>query len=207
MMTTTKMLCARAGASAIAAALALSPTYAAAPKPIVDLSQSPADTGKAAPKPAKQQAKPMIGPFDQQTAEIGGGAIVLLAFGAGAFALSRRKRREHEAAWSNEDVAAAEAHDPLFDEPAFRAEPTPTQASAFAWGKSAEDRGRGETWVERAYRGPTPENPSLSLRTRLKRAAFFDKREREAAAGEAAPLDASAGLPEAMADQREREAA
>jgi hypothetical protein len=33
-----------------------------------------------------------------------------------------------------------------------------------------------------AYRGPTPDNPSLSLRHRLRRASFFDQREREAAA-------------------------
>ena len=206
MMTTNKMLIARAGATAIAAVLALSPTYAATPKPIVDLSKSPAVTGKAGPaQPAKQKA--MIGPVDQQTAEIGGGAIVLLAFGAGAFALSRRRKRHNEEAWANEEAAADEPHDPLFDEPAFQHEPAPADAPAFAWDKPAERRSHGKTWVERAYRGPTPENPSLSLRTRLKRAAFFDKREREAAAGEAAPLDASAGLPEAVAEQSEREAA
>jgi hypothetical protein len=37
----------------------------------------------------------------------------------------------------------------------------------------------------------------------LKRAAFFDKREREAAAGLAEPVDANAGLPGAMAGERE----
>ena len=42
-----------------------------------------------------------------------------------------------------------------------------------------------------------PDNPSLSLKTRLKRAAFFDKREREVEAGEAEPVDPEAGLPEA----------
>jgi hypothetical protein len=48
--------------------------------------------------------------------------------------------------------------------------------------------------------GPTPDNPSLSLKKRLKRAAFFDQREREVAAGEAVPLDADAGLPEQMVE-------
>jgi hypothetical protein len=67
----------------------------------------------------------------------------------------------------------------------------------------SDDRRPGETWVERAYRGPTPNNPSVSLRNRLKRAAFFDKREREAAAGLAAPVNANAGLPGAMAGERE----
>ena len=91
------------------------------------------------------------------------------------------------------------------------------EASAFAWGgppsreehvqRSADDRHPGETWVERAYRGPTADNPSLSLRKRLKRAAFFDKREREAAQGKAEPVEADAGLPENVVEQREREAA
>ena len=85
-------------------------------------------------------------------------------------------------------------------------------ASAFAWGNQPEtrqqaaeqdDRRPGETWVERAYRGPTPDNPSVSLRNRLKRAAFFDKREREAAAGTAQPINANAGLPGAVAGERE----
>jgi hypothetical protein len=207
------MLCARAGATAIAAALALSPIHATVPKPIVDLSKSPAISGKPATPPAKQAPKKtMIGPFDEQTAEIGGGAIALLVLGAGAFALSRRKRHENEE-W-HEEAAVDEPHDPLFDEPMFHQEPAATEASAFAWGdqpraeaKKADDRSQGESWVERAYRGPTPDNPSLSLRARLKRAAFFDKREREAAAGTAAPVDADAGLPDAMTDEREREAA
>lgn len=49
--------------------------------------------------------------------------------------------------------------------------------------------------------GPTPENPSLSLKKRLKRAAFFDQREREVAAGEAKPVDSDAGLPEQMVEE------
>ena len=55
-------------------------------------------------------------------------------------------------------------------------------------------------------RGPTPDNPSASLRKRLKRAAFFDKRDREVAAGVAKPVDTDAGLPENM-DTRELELA
>ena len=93
--------------------------------------------------------------------------------------------------------------------------------SAFSWGNgesagestsSAEalDKGErepGETWVERAYRGPSPSNPSVSLKTRLRRAAFFDKRERDAAAGLAEPLDPTAGLPRSMSREQERETA
>jgi hypothetical protein len=43
------------------------------------------------------------------------------------------------------------------------------------------------------------------LRARLKRAAFFDKRERDVAAGTAAPVDPDAGLPDAMVEEQEAE--
>jgi hypothetical protein len=62
------------------------------------------------------------------------------------------------------------------------------------------EKGSTESHVDRAMRGPTPDNPSLSLKKRLQRAAFFDKREREVAAGEAEPVDADAGLPEALTE-------
>ena len=54
--------------------------------------------------------------------------------------------------------------------------------------------------AERALLGPTPDNPSLSLKTRLKRANFFDQREREVAEGKAVPVDSDAGLPEQMVE-------
>ena len=112
-------------------------------------------------------------------------------------------------------------HDPIVHEeqPAIVA----PAASAFSWGNPQpaqdtptgnpaspdpeDDRMPGESWVERAYRGPTPNNPSVSLRARLKRAAFFDKREREVAAGTAEPVEMDAGLPEAMVGEQERELA
>lgn len=52
--------------------------------------------------------------------------------------------------------------------------------------------------VEAACHGPTADNPSLSIQKRLKRARFFDQRELQVAAGEAAPMEADAGLPEAL---------
>ena len=58
-----------------------------------------------------------------------------------------------------------------------------------------------ESYVDRAMSGPTPDNPSLSLKTRLKRAAFFDKREREVAEGDAEPVAPEAGLPEAGVEE------
>ena len=92
------------------------------------------------------------------------------------------------------------------------------EPSAFAWGNSKpasasaspsrdpdDDRMPGETWVQRVYRGPSANTPSVSLRNRLRRAAFFDKRERDVAAGVAEPVEMDAGLPDAMVDERERE--
>ncbi len=52
---------------------------------------------------------------------------------------------------------------------------------------------------EAACDGPTADNPSLSIKKRLKRAHFFDQREFLAAAGEVAPMAADAGLPDAVA--------
>ena len=63
------------------------------------------------------------------------------------------------------------------------------------------EAGSDESHMDRAVLGPTPDNPSLSLKTRLKRAAFFDKREREVEAGDAEPVDPEAGLPEAGVEE------
>ena len=54
--------------------------------------------------------------------------------------------------------------------------------------------------VEAACDGPTADNPSLSIKKRLKRAQFFDQREFLAEAGEVAPMASDAGLPEAVVE-------
>ena len=116
-----------------------------------------------------------------------------------------------------ETAAAAEAeprHDPIVHDE----QPEIAAPSAFAWGANAptgqradgdsgDDRLPGETWVQRAYRGPSANNPSVSLKNRLGRAAFFDKRERDVAAGVAEPVDSDAGLPDAMTEDARSETA
>jgi hypothetical protein len=221
MMTSTHTLYARAGAAAIAAALALSPTYAAAPKPIIDLSKSPALSGDQAPPASTAKPERKIGPFDEQTAEIGGGALAAIILGMGALALSRRKRRREEESWQSdaslEDQPVPEASNELEQsEPMMLSEPV-AQEQAVAppifhgnepRRESADaDCDELETWTERAKCGPTEDNPSQSLKKRMKRAAFFEKRDREVAAGEAAPVDPDAGLPEAMVDEQEQQQA
>lgn len=102
-------------------------------------------------------------------------------------------------------AASTPRHDPVRDERSGMLAPP---MSAFGWNatdprhdttepaRAGDDRHEGESWVERAKRGPSPDNPSLSLKKRLKRAAFFDQRERDVAEGNAVPVNADAGLPE-----------
>ena len=200
--------------SSVPTAVAAAPVAPATPtaskvQPVVDLN---AKSANAKPAPAKAASNP-----DETAMIAGGGALALLILGGGAYALTRRRRSDEEMWDEHADVdepGTMGRHDPVFEH-----EPAMIAPSAFAWGNEqqsdpqvmgADDRQPGESWVERAYRGPSAENPSLSLRKRLKRAAFFDKREREVAAGQAAPVEADAGLPESVAEatpQRELEAA
>lgn len=138
-----------------------------------------------------------------------------------------RRRHEDEEDWETESMEGATAEPEALEsspqEPVIHEEQPAIiapETSAFAWGNRepadkvslstavhGDERRAGESWIERAYRGPSPSNPSVSLRARLKRAAFFDKRERDAAAGLAEPVDTTAGLPEALVEERERELA
>jgi hypothetical protein len=208
-------------ATAVAAPPAAAPAASTPPArqsevvPVVDL------TAKTSTPPATNAAKPAGSP-NRNELVFGAGALALLALAAAAFAMSRRRRHEEE--WVDQPTAEFEPVDETpasvepADEPIVHDEqPAMVAPSAFAWGgqepaKAAEadsddDRLPGESWVERAYRGPSPGNPSVSLKNRLRRAAFFDKREREVAAGVAEPVDMDAGLPEAMADEQERQLA
>ena len=157
-----------------------------------------------------------------------GGALALLALGGAAVAMKRR-RHEDEEEWIEEDsieqdaIADEPMAEEVVNEPMVHEEQPTILAppvSAFSWGDQQrtagraeeplveqDDREAGETWIERAYRGPSPLNPSVSLKTRLRRAAFFDKRERDAAAGLAAPIDPTAGLPDRMVNERQDELA
>lgn len=76
------------------------------------------------------------------------------------------------------------------------AEPAPAASSS-----ACADAAPG-SHVEAACEGPTEDNPSQSLKKRLKRAHFFDEREQLAAAGMAAPVASDAGLPDS-AETRE----
>jgi hypothetical protein len=138
--------------------------------------------------------------------------LALIALGGITTAVGRRRRRREQELADAQTLAFEPFETAAASQPEAAAVDSPAAAepSAFAWGNQAQpepaaeqdDRRPGETWVERARRGPTPNNPSVSLRHRLSRAAAFDRREREVAAGQAQPFDASAGLPQAMAEEQ-----
>ena len=173
--------------------------------PIVDVNKAPVKTAQTKPMKKKDDT-PIIA---------AGSALAFLAIGGAAVGLSRRKREDEEM-MQGETMLDEPGQDaePAVRDPIFAEEPPmiAPEVSAFAWDDEHRvadgiERRSGETWVERAYRGPSPDNPSLSLRKRLKRAAFFDKRDREVAAGEAQRVEADAGLPDALPEGRELELA
>ena len=158
--------------------------------------------------------------------------LALLILAGIAAAIVRRRRRVREEEWVYDEPMAEERHEPMAEHLESRAEerqeplhrPTVDEelspivapaASAFSFGAREPatekepmvepERLAGESWIERAYRGPSPSNPSVSLKARLRRGAFFDKRERDAAAGRAEPVDTTAGLPDRMVEEQERE--
>ena len=201
-------------AEAAAVPVAATAPVAKAAPPIADPLPVPTETPIAAvpdPVPVNDRGLPA------DALPIGAAGLGALALAGAALAMRRCKRRLAE----DEFVTQ-------YDEPAFAAEapvdlviaePAPIAAEkpAMAWGTPAagapamatSTEGDGEvpegidptSHVAAAYRGPSDENPSLSLKTRLKRGAFFDQRERQVAAGEAAPLDMTAGLPDAVIDE------
>jgi hypothetical protein len=187
-------------AAAVVAAPAAAPetvpvSEAAAPAPVAAI---------AAPRPAEESSTyssallPIAG-------AVGLGLLALLFVG---IAMRRRRRR------SEEELAATESYEPAYEaEPQPAAEvatvladpvaaelpPEPAVATAFVAAPAAAasdcaDAAPG-SHVEAACEGPTPDNPSLSIKKRLKRARFFDEREFLAEAGEVTPMASDAGLP------------
>ncbi len=198
----------------IARAVSASPVAPAAPVTSPVQEATPAfDPAMVAPlpesatPPASANSDSMI---DNDLLPIAGAAGLGILALAGAGLAIRRRRRE-------DDVLVEET----FHEPAMaRAEPMPiattpivataltatplakpsiADKSAFNWADGPRETVRSKNWIEAARRGPTPDNPSLSLKKRLHRASFFDQRERAVAAGKALPMSPMAGLPEALA--------
>jgi len=125
----------------------------------------------------------------------GVGLGLLALIGAAVVLRRRRLRRE-------EELAAADEVDPEYESAVQPLAAKPVSAAAVAESASTgpcADAAPG-SHVEAACDGPTADNPSLSIKKRLKRAQFFDQREFLAEAGEVAPMASDAGLPESVAE-------
>lgn len=119
----------------------------------------------------------------------GAGGLGLLIL-VGVAAVRRRQRRKREDADeaaklafidANQQRRATEAdmawpprHDPVPAKTIVAGTPTTKLPNGF-------DLSRFGPHAQAAYRGPTEDNPSLSLRHRLRRASFLDQQERRAA--------------------------
>ena len=142
-----------------------------------------AATTPAAPVAATQTTH--TSSVDDETLPIAGGiGLAVIALGGAAYALRRRRRdREEEELLLEPAVAvAAPAAEPVMVTPTIA---PAAMAPAGAMPRTLPngfDISRFGRHTQAAYLGPTPDNPSYSLKRRLKHASFFDQREREAAA-------------------------
>jgi hypothetical protein len=164
-------------AAPVSAAPAAAATAAEAPAPtatpLVDARPTePAPVEEAKAKPKIDEAIPIAG---------GAGAVILALAGAG-MAIRRRKRSEEEEGELQDEtvltdeVTPAPAPEP-WNPPVVKPTVAPIEATRTDVPEDFETSHFGRH-VQAAYAGPTPENPSLSLRKRLKLAGELDRRER-----------------------------
>ena len=204
------------------APVAAAPVIAA---PVAPAPVAPAPVVKAAPAPAPTQTTTTVD-MDEALPIAGAAAVGLLLIGGGAYAFSRRRRNDevvYEEPYVEETMVApapavataAPMAGNVTAAPAFTAPlmagDTQSGAHAVATAPSGPtttlpngfDLSRFGRHTQAAYRGPTPENPSLSLRKRLKVASFYDGRERMAREGKNVETFApSAPIPAAAAERR-----
>jgi len=212
-------------AAPAAATVAAAPAIAA-PVPEAPVAQPlPPPTAIAAEPVAQPATASMISNDMLPIAGIGGLGLLLLA-GTGLVVRRRRRRAQEaeDAAWQEdietaaepvaepamvaEPVMAAEQQPALeLSEPAFIAPaPAPAAEASEVEGPVTDlpvgfDLSRFGYNVQQAYKGPTPDNPSLSLKHRLRRASGMDQQERkldaevEAATGEPVLAEADASPP------------
>lgn len=161
---------------------------------------APTASTTTAPVPATTQSvaksAPTQGLDDSMFALAGAGGLGVILLAGGAFALSRRKCHDQ---WADEEVGVvSETVEPeaeyamAVQAPMVSIDPVSSMANKANTLPNGFDLSRFGPHMQAAYRGPTPENPSLSLKRRLKRAAFFDRQDRLAAESGMAPSTAAA---------------
>ena len=183
----------------VARPVTAAPVVSAAPAALVEEVAPPFDPAMVAPLPEPVAAAPVVTADSTSIEDVlpiaGAAGLGLLALAGAGMAMRRRRRDEDE-------VVEETWHEPVMDraasEPVMVTEPV-VAASAFVWGNAPRETAPSMSRIEAERRGPTPDNPSLSLKKRLQRAAFFDQRERAVKAGKALPMSPMAGLPDALA--------
>lgn len=130
----------------------------------------------------------------------GAGLLALLGFG---MALRRQRGRESGASLTPAAITRPASDAPVAIPTAPAREPRPVfafdrQVPASVAAPMAATSGNR---IEQALKGPTPDNPFLSLKKRLKRAAFFEQRERQLRRGTGARVSPMAGLPERLVER------
>ena len=186
--------------AAVPASLAAD-TNATAPQPIAPITPA-SDVTPGQPLVAQTMQA------DETLPLAGAAGLGIIALAGAGLAMRRRRRRADEVIANEPSIDDGSAALPTIDPVTAATRAPATERPAFAWAPpaattptllpasiAADSIGHH---VRAAYEGPSPNNPSLVLKKRLKRAAFFDLRDRQAAAGEAMPTVAS-GLPKAVA--------
>lgn len=156
------------------------------PLPPIASEPAPAAAPIAAPQP--EPATPTIA-MDEAIPIAGAAGLGLLALAGAGLAMRRRRRRREDAEfaanqWALDHTEPQPQPATVRPEPAFARTPgqEPVQSAGPATPLPAGfDLSRFGRHVQAAYRGPTADNPSLSLKNRLRRASFFDQQERRAA--------------------------
>ena len=167
-----------ARATPLASTAVTAPIVAALPAPVSSTVAEPAPPQSNTPTMEVNEVLPIAG-------AAGAGLLALAGIGV---AVRRRKRDEDEIIVEQEPVLET-SHEQVVEATFV---PAPIAASSVVTGPTDDDEFHDEfdlskygPHVQAAYRGPTTENPSLSLRKRLKRGAALDQMARNA--GEAMP--------------------
>ena len=167
----------------------IEPIAQATPIAAVPVAAVPPTVADVAPAPSTLKT-------DEVLPIAGAAGAGLLALAGIGVAVRRRKRHDYDLVVDEEPVLET-SHEQIV-EPTFAR--SPIASSPAISSQVAEDEFHDEfdlskygPNVQAAYRGPTADNPSLSLRKRLKRGAALDQMARSM--GEAAAIDAKAPVP------------
>ncbi|MFL6779601.1 MAG: hypothetical protein ACJ8FC_03405 [Sphingomicrobium sp.] len=164
---------------------------------------------EAAPPPAEPAPASTNLMSDEALPIAGAAGLGLLALGGIGLAVQRRRRRREEMQHFKANQAYLDEHPeaatPHHDEPAFARPARPWIAATTPEAAVAPDAPRTKLpegfdlsrfgpHVRAAYLGPTPDNPSVSLKHRLRRAAAMDQQARKEA-GEHREAERAAARP------------